>query len=476
MNDRRRRDNRQREETLLFSEKSERILIGAALQDTALFFDFQGRVKTHHFTTPRLARVWDAMVRAMEAGKPPTKTWVPVFIQGDRGEDEALVFFLNLLMNDAVEEGLSHAEIHSDLVFQLANKRRLLDAMDVARHKILTSDVTTAPEDMQDIALQAVAASVEKEGDSHIKTLNEWAKDVQDDAGLKLAQGDDSPGWGLDCGLRAVTNVIGRLLPGKVYVLAGMSGSGKSALAGQIVEAAMADAARQGLGWGYINSLEMTGKEYANRSLARSMGISSDNLESGSVTHDQYERMYDHVAKFRALNIEIDSTPNMTIDTIRSHMLNAKIRRGKLALGVIDHLVIVGAEKGENLFDKVSSASMKTKNIAKEFNIPMILLAQLTEKKVMETPSKWPNTNHLFGGETITQNSDVVAFIHRHEMILRKTEPAVDAGKKRDQWVAQMEKHRGAAHFFTDKRRGGAGGLKEEMRFIGEYMLFEDIS
>lgn len=475
MADDRRRKNEKAEPSPLFSEKSERIVVGTALQDPAFFWQAIGRLKVQYFATPRLARIWAAMVKATQSGKPPSKNWVVPFIQGDSQEEVPLMFYLNVLQGDALEEGFSTAELHADAIYQLANKRSIIDALDVAKQRILTAEFGTAPEDMQDLAMRAIATSIDQEFDKHIRTYDEWGDAVFRDVAANLDRGEELGGLGLTCGLRAVDDVMGRLLPGKVYVIAGMAGAGKSALVGQILEAAMIEATERGLGWGYMASLEMTGKDYAARGLARSMGIAAEDIEKGNVDRAQAERMADHSKKLRRFNIEIDSTPNMTIDTIFSHARGTRNRRGDLALMAIDHLIIIGAEKGETLFDKVTNATAKTKVMAKEFGVPVLLLAQLDEKKLLESATKWPNATHLFGGQTTLQNADVVSFVHQHELVLNRTEPAPNTDAH-DRWVARKEKERGRAHFFNDKRRGGAGRITREMRFNGPLMLFEDIN
>lgn len=476
MNDRRRRNNsqQQQEQTPLFSYRSESVIVGHALLDAAFFWNTNAKIQPHFFSSPRLGRIWQALIKATEAGKQPTATWVPLYIRNESPEDDPLPFYLNLLKNDASEE--AEFDLHVDTVIQLANKRLLIEALDQAKHEILTADAAKSPEEMQDIAMRTVGRAISGEGDRFIRTYDEWGEMVAADVGASLDRGEDSGGIGLSCGLAGVEDVIGRLLPENLYVLAGMSGAGKSALAAQILEAAMVDAAARNLGWGYVASLEMSGKDYATRALSRSMGIKSSDIQIGNVARSQYDAMFGHARSLRRFNIEIDSTPRMDMDTIRAHMLSCKNRHGGLAIAVIDHLIIVAAMKGQTLFDKVTHASMAGKELAKEFGIPVIMLAQLTEKKILETGSKWPNGSHLFGGETIYQNADVVSFIHRHHLILQKSEPAKSSEKLHDKWVQDMDTYpESRADFFSDKRRGGAPRRSRQLRFTGETVSFEDI-
>jgi replicative DNA helicase len=449
--------------------------VGEALQNPDFFWRCSGKLKATYFTTPRLARIWAAMEAAAEKGRPPTKTWVPMFIQNDKGEDDPLVFYLNLLVNDANADTGKESDAHAETVFNLAAKRSVLDALEQARIKIMKSDFGTPPEHLQDIGMKALATSVDADYDKDMRSYEDWGDDVFNEVSANVDRDEeDQGGIGLSCGLKAVEDVIGRLMGGKVYILAGMSGAGKSALARQITEAAMLDAQTKKLGGGYVASLEMTGKEYAIRSISQQMGIPADQIERGAIERAHVETLYGHAKALKRFNITVDSKPNMGVAEIKARMQKTKIQRGGLALAVWDHLLIMSGEKGEGLFDKVSSITIQAKNIAKEFNIPIIILAQLNEKKILESGSGWPNASHLFGGETITQNADVVAFIHRHELVLSKKEPATET-EAHAKWVARRDGARGKGTFFNDKRRGGAGRVSRDLRFIGELMTFEDI-
>lgn len=476
MNDRKRQQQKDKEQSPLFSEKSERIVIGEALMSQEFFWVYNGKLKATSFTTPRLARVWQAMVTAAEKGKPPSKTWIPLYIQGDSQEPDNIVFFLNLLINDASEEEYRDPAMHAETVFNLANKRAVLDSLKQAYNRVLTSDFGTPPEHLQDMAMKAIGGALDADGDVDFRSYAEWGLDLWREVAANHDRGEETSGMGLPCGLRAVEEVWGRLLPGKLYVLAGLSGAGKSALAAQIAEAAGAEAKKRKTGIGYVASLEMTGREYATRALAKEMGIGSDVLERGSIDKAAIEALYARARNLDRFNVFVDSKTDMTIDEMGSRMKKARIQKGGLAFAMIDHLIIMGAEKGEGFFDKISRSTIQAKNLAKSLNIPIVMLAQVDETKLMATSSKWPNTNHLFGGaNVIKQNADVIGFIHRPEEVWRKLEPRKDDEEKHAKWVARMDRDRGKAVFMNDKRRGGAGGVTRELNWYGETTHFEDI-
>lgn len=477
MNDRRNKP-RQLESRPLASESAERAIIGAALRDTTVFWSIYGKLAPEHFTNPRLARVWEAMKTCGQSGKPINATWIPLFIKGDGGQDTPLLVFLAVLQNDAPPS--SEVEAHVETVIHLANKRALLSSLDSARAEILDADVGMPAEVMKDIGIRMVSKAFSDNSDDDMQDYVSWGRAAARDAIANFDAGE-SGGAGLCPGLPSIERIIGRLLPGKLYVIAGMSSSGKSAIARQIIEAASLDAARKGSGYAYIASLEMTGQEYTNRSIAEQLGIASDRIEQGSLNQAEVEAVVNAAEDLRRFPIMVDARPRQSIENIRSRAIKVRNTRG-LSLVAADHLLLIAGSKGDSILDKVSFSTIEFKNMAKEFRVPAILLAQLDEKKILESTTGWPNSSHLFGGQTIMQNADVVVFVHRPEIVLTKKEPPQSAtsdngdGKTPwEKWNARMEAVRGRAYVFTNKRRGGMPGIKEELRFHGPTMTFSEI-
>lgn len=482
MNDRRRRDQ-PGEARPLFDDDSERALIGICLQDPSKFWEGYSKIQPETFGNPRLGKIWAAMSAAAAKGKPINQTWIALLIDpSDAKEDTPTKMFLSVLANDAPT--VSDFDAYCDTVLHLSSKRSLVEAMDRAKAEILASDVSMPPEHMRDIGMKRLSAAFSADGgDDDMMSYAEWGARVAKAKREQYDAGEDAQ-MGLDPGLAAVQRVFGRLMPGKEYVLAGMSSSGKSALVRQIAEGCALSAAAQNLGYGYIASLEMTGDEYAIRSIAERCGIPADEIEQGNLNNQQVGSIEDHARKLARYPIIVDQRPRMNLETIRARALKVKNTKG-LSFMVIDHLLLIKGGRVDSMMDRVSEATIEAKNMAKEFRIPVIMLAQILEKKVLESKIKWPSSNHLFGGETIVQNADVVAFVHRPEMLKAREEPAKrETNGKGDEdksaspwekWNAQMEALRGKAYIYSNKRRGGAVIEKQEVAFHGPTMSFSDL-
>lgn len=458
--------------TPLYSEVAERSLIGICIQHKDTFWDMFGKIRPEFFQTPRLARIWAAMVKCAENSRPINRNYIPLYIDpADNGDTTALGLFLTVLINDAPPA--SEAEAYAETVTSLFNKRSLLDALDRTRNEILKLDIGTPVEDMLDVGIVNLTGSVDTDFDKDMKSYAEWGEEVFAAANKKLMEGETA-NTGLSTGLAAVTNSIGKLLPGKLYVLGGMSSSGKSALVRQIIEAAALDASQFKLGHCYISSLEMTGQEYAIRHLSEQLGMPSYQIEQGELNAAGVEALGVMSMKMRNLPIMVDQRPGLGIDQIRSRAIRVKNKYG-LSCIVVDHILLMKGSKNQSISDRVADATIGGKNLAKEMGVPVIMLAQLDEKRMMESSSGFPNTTHLFGGQTITQNADVVAFIHRPEVILAKKEPSKDDATAHLTWTTKMDQWAGKALVWNNKRRGGQPNSRFEMRFDGPTMSFRDI-
>lgn len=463
----------------LFDEAAERAVVGICLHDQNEFWKAFGRVKPEHFTIPRLGRVWEAMARCGETRQPINQNRIPLMIKNDQGEETPIKIFLAVLFNDAPPA--SEADIYVDTVVELASKRALLDSLEKARHEIIDMDIGNSVEIMRDVAIRQISGAFHGERDDDMMDYEQWANQFVNRATQNLNEEEEGAA-GYSPGLASVKEVIGNLLPGKLYVLAGMSSSGKSALARQIMEAVAREAYMRKHGSVYIASLEMTGEEYAIRSLAQELRLASNYLEQGRLNPSEVERIAIAARRMSRLPIIVDQRPRMTMENIRARALKVKNTRGLCAMA-LDHLLLIKGGPRDSMLDRVSDATIEAKNMAKEFGIPVIMLAQLNEGKIMESETKWPNSTHLFGGQTIMQNADVICFVHRPAIVHAKTEPPKDAKAKKEgdmtpweRWNFKMEEIREKAFVYNNKRRGGAGNTRAEMLFDGPTMTFSDLN
>lgn len=471
------RNDRQRS---LIADTAERDLIGACLCSEIVFWDYCDRLMPEHFGVPRHFKIWRAMQKLMMDGKQPSRRMIPAYIDGDSDDSVELVAYLNVLANDAPLPSTVPDSV--DLILSMATRRNIVEQADKVRMLALSSDVTVAADDLVDKAVQMIASAAgNSNGEDRARPIGDWAHTLYLRLADALRDTDVNP-LGYGSGLKAVDEVWGLLQPEKVYVLAGLPAGGKSALLRQItVGAAMQELSRASFEnrpprWIHSTSLEMSGQESAARQLSELMGMASSKIEGGDINAQELAIIENHVQMtLRRIPIVIDEKPRQSINDVRSRFMQTKRRRG-LFMGVVDHLLLVGGSgRRYDLNERVSEAVIETKMIAKEFQIPMILLAQLKTSTVMERPSGKPTTADLYGGSVIEQNADVVAFLHRPEVVLRLQEPDEKIVSKHSDWLTKMEIAKGKSEFYSGKRRGGQPAISRPMTFDGPTMTFYDV-
>jgi replicative DNA helicase len=459
----------------LQDERSERAVVGACLAAPNLYWELQGKLHPKHFSVPELARIWVAMHDVGLEGRQISTDTVRMAYKGPPPRGVPLATFLIMLMGDAADSAGAHRDL-ADIIVQIAGRRALLAALEAAKAEVAAADFGTSVEQLQERILGRVTGAQNQGYDRNMKSLGEWAEDLANDIVQAYQQGEAGT-VGFTSGLRAVDEVWGRLMPGKLYILAGMSGGGKSALARQLTESMAVQARDKGLGWGYVASLEMGGKEHALRTLSAELGFPSSSVEENSLADYEVERILARARELRSgfYPVNIDQTPRMKSTDVRNRMLRQKHQQG-ISFGVLDHILLIKASRDrDSLSDRVAEAVQEGKDLAKEFEMPMVMLSQIDEKKVNDRPSAMPIASDLFGSQMIKQMADAVGFIHRKEIILRSREPSEDDQTKHARWAAEMAKHRGMAIFFNDKRRGGQGGVSRTMKFDGPTVTFSDL-
>lgn len=289
---------------------------------------------------------------------------------------------------------------------------------------------------------------------------------------------------GLDVGLSCVQDLTGPLMPGRLYVLAGSSGSGKSALAFQIAEyiAAQKDQATGGYPHPVlVVEIEMEGDELAERSLAARTGISTDRIERGAINADEFGTLREANEKLRGIPLFIDAAIKPTMATIEARATRMKKLTG-LSVLVIDHLRYVEPPTGMKMASEWSAVQpnlQHAKRISKTLGIPVIMIAQL-KGEFSNGPVRDPGPGDIWGGSAVEQEADVLMFVHREDYMLQRNEPPKPVGddsraaKIRADWSVRLLAAEGKAKIILGKRRGGKGFGSRVANFDGARTRFSD--
>jgi replicative DNA helicase len=256
----------------------------------------------------------------------------------------------------------------------------------------------------------------------------------------------------LSTGLRDLdARLGGGLRPGQLVVVAGRPAMGKTACALGLAESAAKNGAPT-----LFYSLEMPGEELANRALSRASGLSMDKILDGKKmeSDEDFARLTDGTLKVSELQLLVDEQSGLGLAEIRGKARAIKRRHG-LGLIVIDYLGLMADGEGNTRNEKVGANSRGLKALAKQLEVPVVLLAQLN-RKLEERHDKRPMLSDLRDSGEIEQDADIVLFLYRDEVYNPNT------------------KDRGIGEINVAKQRNGPTGTVGAV-YVGERTLFADL-
>jgi replicative DNA helicase len=296
---------------------------------------------------------------------------------------------------------------------------------------------------------------------------------------------------GLTTGLRDLDKKTGGLHPSDLVILGGRPGMGKSALATKIAYGAAKAALDEARAAGpdtvpkstvALFSLEMSAEQLAMRLLSEASRISGDRIRRGDIGQKDFDRFVAVSREIGSLPLMIDDTPAVTMSAMRTRCRRLKRTKG-LSLIVVDYLQLMRPSAGsrpENRVQEISQISQGLKALAKELEVPVLALAQLS-RQVENREDKRPQLADLRESGSIEQDADVVMFVYRDEYYLQQRAPkqlAYDNDEKFhaavEKWQRDMEQVHNRAELIIEKQRHGPTG-KIDLFFEGEFTRFADI-
>lgn len=238
-----------------------------------------------------------------------------------------------------------------------------------------------------------------------LETISAGADEVLDD----LLKSKSNGCLGLDCGFKKVNGILGGLQPGKMYIIGARPSMGKSALAMNIAEHVSKD--KNVL----FVSLEMSKKEYAQRLMLGRAGIDINRVNIGMISDSEIERVKSQKDYLNQLNLFIETKSPCRVSDIELAIINLMSTRGSCDLVIIDYLQLLTPSSGSRSREnEVAEMSRDIKSLAVKYNIPIIVLSQLS-RALESRDDKRPMLSDLRESGAIEQDADVVMFVYRDE-------------------------------------------------------------
>ena len=241
--------------------------------------------------------------------------------------------------------------------------------------------------------------------DEKLETISTGADEVIDD----LIKSRDKGCVGIDCGFKKVNGILGGLQPGKMYIIGARPSMGKSALAMNISEFVAKD--KNVL----FISLEMSRKEYAQRLMIGRAGIDINRVNTGMISDSEIARVKLQKDYLDKLNLFIETKSPCRVSDIELAIINLISTRGSCDLVVIDYLqLLTPSNSTRSRENEVAEMSRDIKSLAVKYNIPIVVLSQLS-RALESRDDKRPMLSDLRESGAIEQDADVVMFVYRDE-------------------------------------------------------------
>ncbi|SUZ30711.1 Replicative DNA helicase [Roseibaca ekhonensis] len=467
-------------ESLPHNIEAEQQLLGAILVNNDIYDRISSLVKHDHFYEPVHQRIFEIASARIAKNALASPVTLKAFMEDDEGLKElGGAGYLARLAAAAISAYA--ARDYAQMIYDLAVRRDLIrlgqdiaaqaSKMDVASEP--KEQIVEAEQRLYKLAEQGVA---ERGFQSFLKAVTDAVQMAnaayQRDGGLA----------GISTGLIDMDKKLGGLHPSDLLILAGRPSMGKTSLATNIAfNIAKAyrtgrkpdgtEGAIEGGAVGFF-SLEMSAEQLAARILSEAAEVPSEQIRRGDMSEAEFRRFVEAAKALESCPLYIDDTPALPISQVAARARRLKRTHG-LDVLMVDYLQLLRGSSKESRVQEVSEITQGLKAIAKELNIPVIALSQLS-RNVESREDKRPQLSDLRESGSIEQDADVVMFVYRDEYYREREKPGEDELDKMATWQAKMESVHGKAEVIIGKQRHGPIGTVE-LSFEGQFTRFGNL-
>lgn len=392
---------------------AEKSLIGAVLIDDDTLADISEHVTSKDFYDKRHGIIYAAMMRLYEKNKPVDLLTLTDELKR-KGELEEIggSAYLTELTNYVPTS--AHAEAYAELVSQKAVRRRLIKASGEISELGFNEDTTT-----QEL-LEKAESELFAVSDQSLKQDLVSIESILTESFDRLEELHRNKGSlrGVKTGYRDLDNMTAGLQRSDLIILAARPAMGKTTLVTNLAYN-VATLAKQPV---LFFSLEMSKEQLVDRMLADASGVDAWNIRTGNLSDDDFSKLSEAMGEMAEAPIYIDDTPGMTVLEMRTKARRAQ-HEHPLGLIIIDYLQLMQASgrSDGNRVQEVSEISRGLKLIARELNVPVIALSQLSRSVESRSP-QIPQLADLRESGSIEQDADIVMFIYREAYYNPETE------------------------------------------------------
>ncbi len=461
---------------------AEQQLLGALLTNNNAFDRVSGLLTADHFYDPVHAQIFEHCAAKIALNE----TADPVTLKSVMEDHEGLKqlggsAYLVRLAGASIAS--SSARDYAQLIYDLYVRRRMAQAGEDITLQAKTMDDGTSAEELLNKAEQSIYEIADK-GSSRGGFKSFLSVATESVRSANAAYMSDRTVQGMPTGLKDLDLKLGGMQRSDLIILAGRPSMGKTALATNMAyniakkykHGMLPDGTEGAVEGGVVGlfSLEMSGEQLGTRILSDKSEVASSEIRQGSISEFQFRRYIESAKELEAMPLYIDDTPALSISQLALRARRLKRMHGLDAL-FVDYLQLVRSASAYagNRVDEISDVTQGLKAIAKELDIPVVALSQLS-RQVESRDDKRPQLSDLRQSGSIEQDADVVLFVFREEYYVERRKPGDHDLEAMADWQAEMESVKGKAEVIIGKQRHGPIGTVE-LSFEGRFTRFGNL-
>lgn len=435
------------------NNEAEQSVLGSVLLQPSALISAMEYLQTHDFYRRAHQLIYQAMIDLNEKNEEIDVITVANLLETNKQlEDIGGAAYLADLAN--VVPTAANITYYAKIVEERSLLRRLIQAStDIITETYEESDDVSS---ILDAAEQKILEVSERKNRSGFIKISDVLRDSMEEIDELYKNNEEITG--LSSGYRALDLMTAGLHEDELIILAARPGMGKTAFALNIAQNIGTSTSENVA----IFSLEMGATQLVNRMLCAEGTINANNLRTGQLTEEEFEKLFVAMGSLSKANIFIDDTPGIRVSEIRAKSRRLMQERGGIGLIIIDYLQLIEGSGQESRQQEVSEISRQLKKLAMELNVPVIALSQLS-RSVESRQDKRPILSDLRESGSLEQDADIVAFLYREDYYRSEEEEAEEV--EEDNVIEVL----------IEKNRSGARG-DVKLLFIKEYNKFSSLT
>lgn len=397
--------------------------------------------------------IYKAMVDLSQSNKTVDPTTVLSYLDSSNQLEQAggTIYITSLAEH---VYSVDNIETYAELILDASFRRNAIEKFSSLSQEGYNTDISA--DDYLETVEKTIFDLQQNKRTTAFRKMNEVARRVLDETTKNATKNSEI--IGLDTGFIGLNKITQGFQSGALIILAARPAMGKSAFALNLAYN-VASLNKGGQARVAVFNLEMSDEQLVERMIAAKSQIKLKSIKSGKIQQSEWIRFNTAVNDLSELNIYFDDASDTSIASIRSKCRKLKSEDG-LDMIVIDYLQLIASDKASSSaseFDKVTKISRSLKLLARELEVPVIALSQLS-RSVEQREDKHPGMADLRSSGSIEQDADIVMFLYR------------------DDYYNKASERKGEADLIVAKNRSGSTTEADGIPFMfqGEYQKFRE--